>query len=414
MNNEKILLPNGCWCSMPKICPKSAYGRNASTKKDWSIQYRFYDPMVLYDSGPLKGKVKPKQVTLKGMNQYKSVRDRRLYANILIDKELDLLKNGYNLHTGQYINEQQVFYEIDPATPFIKALWKAFDKTTGVTGTRTDIKSVITGVEKAARELRFSEIPISQVSRKYINAILQRCRETNKRFSAHRHNKYRAYLMKLFKQLIQMEAIQVNPMHDVAKMKETKKLRATLTREQRQLVNDHLFKNHYNFWRLLQVFFHSGSRETEIMKVQGKHVDLVNQKCIYTVMKGKEIREVERPIKDIILPTWQELMQNCGPEDYLFSKMLESGAVHIRPDQITRRWRKYVKGPVKDGGLNIQADFYSLKHLNLDETSAQLGMYDASKMASHTSTVVTMDHYLVGEKDRQNERLKKVANSFAG
>lgn len=413
MKNEKILLPNGCWCSMPKISPKSAYNKKASVNVDWCIQYRFYDPTIRDDHG----KVKPKQIIIKEKINCAgdTLSIRRAVCKDVINNELATLKKeGFNPITSQFmIDQQQVFYEIDPATPFIKALWKAFEKTTGVTGTRTDIKSVITGVEKAARELRFSEIPISQVSRKYINAILQRCRETNKRFSAHRHNKYRAYLMKLFKQLIQMEAIQVNPMHDVAKMKETKKLRATLTREQRQLVNDHLFKNHYNFWRLLQVFFHSGSRETEIMKVQGKHVDLVNQKCIYTVMKGKEIREVERPIKDIILPIWQELMQNCGPEDYLFSKMLQPGAVHIRPDQITRRWRKYVKGPAKDGGLNIQADFYSLKHLNLDETSAQLGMHDASKMASHTSTVVTMDHYLVGEKDRQNERLKKVANTFS-
>ena len=62
--------------------------------------------------------------------------------------------------------------------------------------------------------------------------------------------------------------------------------------------------------------------------------------------------------------------------------------------------------------LGISEDFYSLKHLNLDETSAILDLKDASKMASHTSTAVTKKHYAVNENSRQNTRLKEVDNPF--
>jgi hypothetical protein len=63
--------------------------------------------------------------------------------------------------------------------------------------------------------------------------------------------------------------------------------------------------------------------------------------------------------------------------------------------------------------LGVKEDFYSLKHLNLDETASILNINDAAAMASHTSTVITLKHYAVNEKSRQNKRLKLVNNKFA-
>lgn len=123
---DRILLTNGCWFSMPKLCPKSASGKNASTAKPWSIQYRFYDPAITDQ----KGNPIPKQVILKGMNNYQDVAERRAVSKRLIQNELDLLQEqGYNPHTKQFIVVQEQFYEIAPNTPFIKALWSAYEKT---------------------------------------------------------------------------------------------------------------------------------------------------------------------------------------------------------------------------------------------------------------------------------------------
>lgn len=72
------------------------------------------------------------------------------------------------------------------------------------------------------------------------------------------------------------------------------------------------------------------------------------------------------------------------------------------------RWRKYIKE-----GLGIDADFYALKHLNTDETSRILDAEAAAKMAGHTSTVITLKHYLFNEEEREREKLRKVGNVFA-
>ena len=63
--------------------------------------------------------------------------------------------------------------------------------------------------------------------------------------------------------------------------------------------------------------------------------------------------------------------------------------------------------------LGINEDFYSIKHLNLDETATFLDIHDASAMASHNSSNITARYYAIGEKLRQNERLKQLQNKFA-
>ena len=134
----------------------------------------------------------------------------------------------------------------------------------------------------------------------------------------------------------------------------------------------------------------------------------MNQYYRTTVKKGSQKREVLKPIKDIAIDLWREIMAEAGPTDYVFSIGLKPGANQIRYEQITRRWRTHVKEP-----LGITADFASLKHTNLDEIAAELDLQAAASMASHTSTVVTMKHYAKGEKQRQDEKLKKVGNAFA-
>lgn len=64
------------------------------------------------------------------------------------------------------------------------------------------------------------------------------------------------------------------------------------------------------------------------------------------------------------------------------------------------------------GGIGISADFYSLKHLNTDETAAILGLQAAMRHNGHTSASTTMI-YAIGQKDRELEELKKVGNTFA-
>jgi hypothetical protein len=57
-----IQLPHGCRCSEPKVNPANWESPKASIRKNWYIQYRFYDPVqtIKYPKGKLR--------IIKGMN----------------------------------------------------------------------------------------------------------------------------------------------------------------------------------------------------------------------------------------------------------------------------------------------------------------------------------------------------------
>lgn len=118
---------------------------------------------------------------------------------------------------------------------------------------------------------------------------------------------------------------------------------------------------------------------------------------------------MEKPIKNIALPYWVEAIKDAQKDDYIFSKNLLPGMTAIRSFQVTKRWNRLVKKQ-----LGIEYDFYSLKHLNLDETAALIGIENAAAMASHTTVTTTRRHYAVNEQQRQNNLLKNLTNSFSG
>lgn len=409
-----LLLPNDCSCSKdgPAVIPKNWKSKTARTDIDWCIHYRFYDPRFK-DDPKLKG---VKQVSISGMNHLKDLAQRRDLTRRLLENEMDLLKNrGYNPITKTIqepvTDDEFADYIVHPRTGFIEALNAGIDQMTSEKDTKRDAKNIVAHIQLAADQLNISKKPISEIRRRHILMILKQC-EKNKRekWSANLFNTYRSNLLMIFRQLLQIETVESNPVREILKQKTTIKIRETLTDTQRQTVNNHLRSHHYSFWLYLQIFFHSGSRTKELFRLKGKHVDIERQQFKSVVKKRGQPSEIMRPIKDIALPFWQEIMANCGADDYLFSVGLRPGSRPIRADQITKRWRKYVKD--KETGLGIKADFYSLKASNLDEIAEALNIKDAAAAAAHTTPVITMKRYAHGERERQNERIKKVNNPF--
>lgn len=400
-----LQLPNGCHCSNPSISPKNWKTVAASAKKDWYIQYYFYDPRNKLDNG----KIKPKLIIYKGgINQYKTTAERKSIIKKVYDELLHLLQiEGFNPIAGTKYIAATTSLEIEPTTRFIIALRQAFAKIKIERSTYNDIKCTLKQVEKAASELNYTSMYISDIRRKHIKTLLDHLQKTSINFSAHKYNKTRINLMLLFKELLELEAVDTNPIREISKMKITQRLRVLLTEDERIEVDAHLKKSYPEFWRFLHIFFHSGARECELLKIKVRDINVARQTFKVTVNKGRGSKEMQRTIKNIALPLWVELIEGAKADDYIFSRGLKPGPDAIHRDQITRRWRMHVKEK-----LGIKADLYSLKHLNLDETAALLDINAAAAQAGHTSTVITMKHYTLGEKERQHNRLKGVANGF--
>jgi integrase len=296
--------------------------------------------------------------------------------------------------------------EVEPDTPFIQALQIAFKKIKGVKGTLVDIQSVIKGTAEAAEKLGIDQLPVKNVSRKYFKMIFKQCKQDNPKFSDNRQNVYRKWLKKLYDELIELEAVEINPLVFIRKEKTIRKKRVMPTDEQREQISKYLKENFYNFWRAIQIFFASGSRETELMNVKIKDIDLKNQQCKYLVLKGKEAHEVTRPISDAVLHLWEELKGE--DEDYLFSYDLTPGANKLSTEALSKRWKRHVK---KELGINV--DLYSLKYLNTTEIMEILDdTKEAMKLTAHTTEAMIVKIYDTKNKQRKDDKIKKVGSTF--
>jgi site-specific recombinase XerD len=277
-------------------------------------------------------------------------------------------------------------------------------------------------------------MPVKEIRRKHLMKVFEKCKEVKlairkklqtakpgkiiqANWTANTFNQYRSHLSMVYKQMVTVEAVDANLCDGIPKEKHTKKIRETLTPDQRKKVNNYLLAYNYPFWRFLHIFFHSGSRIEEMMQVIKEDVDLPNQKFKITVKKGNSYREEWRTIKTTILPLWEEVYNQAKSNQALFSVGLTPGNVPIRREQVTRRWRRHVKKR-----FSITADFYSLKHSNSTEVMdlltdrisiLQLAEEATAKMNGHTTTAMVKSIYDTKNGNRKDNLVKNVANTFA-
>jgi len=393
-----ITLPNGCNCSEITVTPKDWKTCKASAMaRNWHIQYYFYDTAIN----------KRKFVLVKGMNRFKTLIERREATAQLIENELyNLKEKGYNPITGKFFIER--FGSIEPTEGFIDALRKAYKLLNLEATTRQDVSSSINFFETAAKKIGIERSEIQCVKRRHLRQLLDTVGELKKSWSAYSFNNCRAYLLMLYKKLLEEDAVDVNPVKEIPKQKIIFKLKRLLDEHERARIDTHLKEVDPNYRRFIHIFFHSGARKTELVRLKVEDVNIEKQVFKLFIKKGNQQREELRAIKNIALDFWKVQLEGASPDDYVFSSNFRPGKTRTTAKRMGDKWRLYVKE-----GLGIDIDFYSLKHLNLDETSKLLDAEAASKMAGHTSTVITLKHYLVNEEERKMEKLRKVNNDFA-
>ena len=398
-------LQNNCRVGKISVYPKIWDAKKLPDKVInliWYIKYYFYDDNLQ----------QVKQVVIKsGINEYRTLKEKQDAVRGLLQIEREQLKNGYNPITQKFLQVQQADNSVvGPHTKFVDALQKA-QSTLKLEGfTKYNMKFIVEKVCNAACKVSIdgqciTELNIYDVKKRHIRALMNYLSEKNN-WSAHSWNNYRAYLMMLFKELSEYDAVETNIPRDISKRKITRKVRVILSDVERQKVSEYLQKNNPRFWLFLNMFFHSGARISEFFRIKLGDVNLERQALKVTVKKGKQYVEVIKPIKNIAVPYWEEYLRGYKNENlYLMGKGLYPSEKNIRYDQINHRWQR-----VKNN-LGIEADFYSLKHLNSDQVAAELGIRYAQKLNSHTS-VNTTKIYAINENVREMELIKNVGNAF--
>lgn len=377
-------LPNGCRVSDFQVYPSNWNTKQASLKEQWYIRYRFYDPR----------QPKPKQKFLKGMNRFTKLSERQAAVRALIQNETEILQSGYNPFTETLESNNSPVYTVGQALDF------ALAHITVAKITRSDIAFALKQVKNALLEKGWNGLLITDLKRGQFKSVLEAAAVSPDRF-----NKLRSYMMILMKELVERDIIQYNLVRDISPVKVPKKIRQVLTDKEVKKAKEYLQAHNPTFYRFMQIFFHSGSRISELLRLKVQDINLSGQFFRIMIYKGNIYREELKAIKDVALPYWEELLRDAPNDHYVFSKGLKPGPNPIRSDQINKRWHK-----VKEK-LEIEADFYSLKHLHTDQVAALLSLEDAGRHNSHRGQVITM-RYAIHEKDRQLERIKKLNNTL--
>jgi integrase len=352
------------------------------------------------------------------MNRFNELPERKAATELIIEAITQSLKMGYNPYYKKIVLQRNAKYDIGGDTLFIPALKKSLERIKVSDDYRKHFKGyIIPNVEKAAIHLGYHVLFISEVKRKHIIYILDHLAEVNERFTDNTFNMFRKDLKILFKELVSVEAIENNPIDENLPVKQVEqKERIVLSDAERVYINNLLCEKYPSFHRFLHIFFHSGARESELMRIKGCDVDLKGQRFRVTIKKGKKSRIVWKVIKTIALPYWSELMKDCGNDDYVFSRGLVPGSEKIRPDQITKRWYRLVKSrehEINGVKTKIEATFYSLKHSHSTEISGMISQEAAAEVNSHTSIQMVKKVYDLNSEHRQSEKIKRLNNKFA-
>ena len=268
--------------------------------------------------------------------------------------------------------------------------------------------------------MKYDRLPIAQVKRKHVRFVLDQVGRNKeamklseskkedgkvlKGWTASIFNHYRAYLMMLFDQLQELELLEID-LTRIKKQKEIKRLREMLSKEEIRLVKNHLEKKFPEFLRYVHIFYHSGARSSELLRLKKEHVDLKKQRYKLVIMKGRKPAEVWKTIKDVALPYWSEVYKKALPGEYLFSAGLMPGKSQISAWQISKRWHTHVMKP-----LGIRATFYSLKHLHTTEVAQLLGTNAAAEHNSHRGSGMVIKIYDQGHAEREHKKLKGLKN----
>lgn len=385
-----LLLPNGNKCSEIAVHPKN-WKTTSNLSCNWYISYRFYSPGC-----------KPKQVIIKTMNEYKRVDERRAIVESVIKNEMDMLSLGYNPNLKKIIRCQ------GEQLNFAEALDFAFSKAVCLHANKLNIRTVLKGFKKSLSDLGIDGMKIGEVRRKHIRMALDNLSNVKKSFSDNNYNIHRKYISGLFKELVELEMIEFNPVKEIAKRKTVRRIKPVISAKERLAIDQHLRSKGLMTFRLyMRIFFHSGCRSSELLSVKAKDVNLKEGYFICTIQKGKQVREVKKTIKDISLRYWKLALKNTLYDDYIFSEGLKPGKTPINPHQITRRWDNHVKKE-----LGITQGFYSLKHSHTTEVVDISDSQTAATINGHTSTQMVARVYDLKSYNREHERIKALTNTF--
>lgn len=397
-----VRLPGNCRYGKISVSPSDwkTCGVKA-LKKKWYISFRFYDDNAN----------RSMLVIRKGFNDIEDLGDRRYAVTKRIaELEEDMKVNGYNPISGT--TKRPILTpskdELTPHSLFIDALKLVMKERKVSPGTmEKEIGPVMKDIETATKALGLDDQSIWDTSLKHLYKICTKAAEKrNGIFSGDKFNRQKKVLRDLYKILLLNEVVPANLPMSLPREKEApKKKKEAFTVQERQKLDAYLKQHSRRFWLFIRIFFHSGARSTELLRVKRQDIDLEKGIVTYLVLKGNEHSYKERPILDIALPFWKEAIKGAKPKDYIFGEGLLPGSTETTKNAIKLRWQRLAKE------LKITKGMYSLKHTHSTAMRKRIGVTGTALLNAESEYMINK-HYDLDAQADEFESIRKVKVDF--
>lgn len=411
-------LLHGCYISNINVNPKNWNTNKATTTRDWYIKYRFYDPR--FD--------KPKVRCFQGMNAEKDLVKRQQLTRKLLEQELLQLKQGYNPFEQHFkctakdvLNDPKLKYiipqeiqEIRPDHSWSQAFIKAFPYLEKSTRQLETLKVYLRYTLLALDYLKLQDLPIILVKGKHMVLLYKEIKRLYERkWSTHLNNKYLSFFKNMFTILRIQEANLDSPYYALGRQPVPRNRTNVLTTEEITRIFDYCKEHEPDFYKFLYIFYHSGARPVELLRLKKENVDIHKGFFVVTVEKGFTPTQTVKAIHPKVVDLWNELYNCTPPNCNIFGPGFRPGKDVSKEKPYEDPYRR-VKSHCK-----INKKMYSLKHHRMDQIEEYLTHNDAyrlametSKMfASHTSTQ-TGSSYATGREMRMVNLLKSIPSDI--
>lgn len=384
--------------STPILCDTNKDGRIA---KEWFIFFT-----VTINGEKIERKRR------EGINRIKDLKQRRIEGEALAKARYEWLKAGWNPITDpkfQLRNLQQSTETTSEGQasklPLPGALQWALNKKRLAKKSKLGYQSQLDAIVASINRLGYTNLPVTEFKRFHVKSILEQLAEdkeedfkkdlhSNKKrkarkLSNHGYNKYRDTIRTLCTELLEWEIIEYNPaIRITSKVVAESNMYAPLTTNEKRIVAEYLFKNHFRYLVCLMVIYHTGIRPKETLALKIPDIDLTSRTITIVPnleeenAKTPKIRKV--PICDELLDFLNELELHRYPADYyVFGSPFgiegnrgcfegKRGAKRpdyflpspnrVKRDTITNLWKHIVMEV-----LGIDKHQYAMKHTGADD-----------------------------------------------
>lgn len=324
--------------SVPKI-----YDANGDLTKRWYVYYSFRNPStdMLERQTPIYS----------GVNQFKTLKERKEAIKILSKAIETILENGFNPYDDSISVDESKKYNIPDAVTFALELKKNTLKENSYRDFRVRIKSF----EKWLLANGFENRYISTVNKKavitFLNSILSNTSPKNR-------NNTRSNLSMFFQSLEDNDIITDNFVKKINVLKSTPERNKTYSTTQEVDIFNYLKNNDDLLLLFIQFVSYNHLRPVEVVRLRIKDVN-IKDKLIYVRAKNKAVKI--KIIPEILLSTLPDL-EKYNPESFLFTPNgigydWTTGETDKR-DYFSKRFKK-----VKDSlGLGKDYGLYSFRH----------------------------------------------------